>query len=226
MKRYARRRGCRRCRRRGGAAAMAAAPAALPPWLHAPAPPETSAGNLLRPSDRADGRRPSHPDRRVRRARARALAARHAGTPAAAITARYRSRAPRATRRSDISAAMRTIGPKPTARRWPRRCWLCSRCRASHRCSRRQPRRGLDRRPAGSTGQPPALVSGQIDRLVVTPRRGPDRRLQDQPRPARDRGRGAAGLCPPARALPRGAGASFIPERRSAPRCSGPKRLN
>ncbi len=33
-------------------------------------------------------------------------------------------------------------------------------------------------------GQPPALVSGQIDRLVVTERRGFDRRLQDQPRPA------------------------------------------
>ena len=32
-------------------------------------------------------------------------------------------------------------------------------------------------------GRPPALVSGQIDRLVVTPERGPDRRLQDQPAP-------------------------------------------
>ena len=42
-------------------------------------------------------------------------------------------------------------------------------------------------------GRPPALVSGQIDRLVVTPERGPDRRFQDQPRPA-----GAAAEAPAA----------------------------
>ena len=40
---------------------------------------------------------------------------------------------------------------------------LCAGIRA------RQPGRGLDRRAAGAAGRPPALVSGQIDRLVVTP---------------------------------------------------------
>ena len=60
-------------------------------------------------------------------------------------------------------------------------------------------------------GRPPALVSGQIDRLVVTPRRGPDRRFQDQPCPAEPAAEAPAGLCPPARAVPGGAAASFIP---------------
>ena len=60
-------------------------------------------------------------------------------------------------------------------------------------------------------GRPPALVSGQIDRLVVTAERGPDRRLQDQPRPAGRRGRGSRGLYPPARALPRGAAKTLSP---------------
>jgi ATP-dependent helicase/nuclease subunit A len=43
------------------------------------------------------------------------------------------------------------------------------------------------------------------------PRRGPDRRLQDQPRPAGSRRRGASDLRPPARALPRGAAEALSP---------------
>ena len=60
-------------------------------------------------------------------------------------------------------------------------------------------------------GRPPALVSGQIDRLVVTDGRGPDRRFQDQSGPAADGRRGAAGLRPPARALPGGPAQALSP---------------
>ena len=56
--------------------------------------------------------------------------------------------------------------------------------------------------------------------------RGPDRRFQDQPRPAEPARRGPEGLCPPARAVPGGIGASFIPSCQSGPHCFGPKPLN
>ena len=84
------------------------------------------------------------------------------------------------------------------------------------------------RSPDGWSGRDgPAGAGFRADRPAGgDAERGPDRRLQDQPRPAEAGGRGAAGLCPPARALPRGAGQSFIPSGRSAPRCFGPKPLN
>ena len=54
--------------------------------------------------------------------------------------------------------------------------------------------------------------------------RGVDRRLQDQPAGAGLAGRGAAGLCPAARALSRAAASRFIPAARSRPRCCSPRR--
>ena len=88
----------------------------------------------------------------------------------------------------------------------------------------RQPRRSLDRRAAGAAGRP-AGAGIRADRPPGGHgKRGPDRRFQDQPRPAepaRTRRRGAmsassrcTGRCWP----------SFIPSCRSAPRCFGPKR--
>ena len=75
----------------------------------------------------------------------------------------------------------------------------------------RQPRRSLDRRPAGAAGRP----AGAGIRADRPPRghgkRGPDRRFQDQPRPAEPARRGAEGLCPPARAVPGGARQALSP---------------
>ena len=66
-------------------------------------------------------------------------------------------------------------------------------------------------------GRPPALVSGQIDRLVVTPAEVliVDYKTNHAPpgRPAE----APAGLCPPARALPRGAAEALSP-------AAGPRR--
>ena len=46
--------------------------------------------------------------------------------------------------------------------------WRCSTIRVSPPCSRRQPRRGADRRPRWSPARQPLAVAGQVDRLVVT----------------------------------------------------------
>ena len=80
---------------------------------------------------------------------------------------------------------------------------------------RRQPRRGA-RSSAGCSSRAACrlLVSGQIDRLVVTRRRGADRRFQDQPRPRRvDESEVPVSLSPAARAVPRGARAALSPAK-------------
>ncbi len=74
-------------------------------------------------------------------------------------------------------------------------------------------------------GRPPALVSGQIDRLVVTPDEVliVDYKTNHAPPSAPPRRR------PPMSASLRSTGRCWrklYPQRRSAPRCFGPKRLN
>ena len=132
-----------------------------------------------------------------------------------------------AMRRCVISPATPATGPRPTARRWRRTMLaLIADPRFARGVCARQPGRGLDRRTAGAAGTAARAGFGADRPAGGDPSRGPDRRLQDQPRPAGRRGRGARGLCPPARALPGGAAESFIPSCRSAPRCFGPKPLN
>ena len=63
-------------------------------------------------------------------------------------------------------------------------------------------------------GKPPALVSGQIDRLVVTAHEISDRGFQDQPGSAGRRCGGPFGLYPPARALSRRAREALSPTAR------------
>ena len=63
-------------------------------------------------------------------------------------------------------------------------------------------------------GRPPALVSGQIDRLVVTPNEVLIVDFKTNHAPPDGRRRGAAGLCPPARAVPGGVVATLSPARR------------
>ncbi len=189
-------------------------------------PPPSS---LLRPSDPAEDDRPSRPDGRIRsQLRAPRAAARHAGAPAAAIPARHRRASAAATprwhylarnadgldRRRPRDAGGKRAGPD----RGPRasRAVFAAGSRAEVSIV------GRLERP----GRPPALVSGPDRPAGGERQRGPDRRFQDQPRPADS--------CRPRRpqayvrqlALYRAVLRSFIPTCRSAPRCSGPKRLN
>ena len=203
----------------GAAAASpaATAPTALPSWLRAEAAPETFAGNLLRPSDPVENvaaRLRTGETARVAGAR---LAARYAGAPAAAVPARARHRTP-PRRRDRISRPQRrwldrarAHGPGAVCA-WPDRG---PPFRPGIRA--RQPRRGLDRRTAGAAGTGQSAGFRANRPAGGDPERGPDRRLQDQPRPAEAGGRGAFRLCPPARALPRGARQTLSP-------ASGPRR--
>src|SRR6185437_13875163 len=137
-------------------------------------------------------------------ARAR-LAARYSGPPVAAILAGIRYRTP--WRRGDrISRPQRrgldrgrAHGAGPAGTRPGRGPPFWSGIRT------RQPPRGLDRRAAGAarSGQGAGFRANRP--AGGDPERGPDRRLQDQPRPAQAGGRRSVRLCPPTRALPRGA---------------------
>ena len=69
-------------------------------------------------------RRPSGPNRRIARAARPRAAARHAGASAAAIAARPRPATAAARPRWAISPAMPPTGPRPSARRWRKACWL------------------------------------------------------------------------------------------------------
>ena len=143
-------------------------------------------------------------------ARARA-AARHAGAPAAAIPARRRSRAP-PRRGAEI--------PRPQCRRLDRgdREALAevvlaligdARFRAGIWRRAAAPR---SRSSAGWSGRDGAgLVSGQIDRLVVSESEVLIVDFKTNHAPPRAAGRGAQGLCPPACALPRGAWEALSP---------------
>ena len=159
----------------------------------------------------------SAPARSMRVARAR-LAARHAGAPAAAILARAQPPNAAATPRWDISPAMPTAGPRTSARRWRRLVLGLI----------EDPRFGPVFAPGSRAevsivgrlerpGQATALVSGQIDRLVVTPGEVLIVDYKTNHAPPQAGGRGACRLCPPARALPRGA-------RQALSRAAGPRR--
>ena len=179
----------------GAAAAPAATSAvALPSWLLTAG----AAGAASRqPAAAVRSRRRTKAIRvRTRRiadaARARA-AARHAGAPAAAIAARHRRRAPPRRPRWPISPAMPTAGPRTSAQALAETMLALiadAALRAGIRA--RQPRRGLDRRAAGAAGTA-AGAGFRADRPAGgDAKRGPDRRLQDQSRPAERRRRGAA----------------------------------
>ena len=74
-------------------------------------------------------------------------------------------------------------------------------------------------------GRPPALVSGQIDRLVVTPEEVLIVDYKTNHAPPAAAAEAPRGLCPPARALPGGAAQALSRSGRSAPRYFGPKPL-
>ena len=217
--------GCRarRWRRR---AHRAAAPIALPSWLRRPAPPETSADSLLRPSDPA-----ADDSHQVRTGESLTLRARalQRGT----LVHRLLQSLPDIAAERRREAALGYLARNADGWTEDERSALAEGVLALIADPRFAPVFAPGSRAEVSIvgrlerpGRPPALVSGQIDRLVVTPERGPDRRFQDQPRPAEPAAEAPAGLCPPARAVPGGAAPSFIPSGRSAPRCSGPKPLN
>ena len=220
-------RGCHGAHNHGRCCRRAAAGPSCRHGCSRPRQPEAPADNLLRPSDPAADER--HPVRTGESIQLRAQALLR-GTLVHRLLQSLpdvAARSAAATRRCGISPATPATGPTPTAQA------LAERMLALIGDPRFAPVFAPGSRAEVSIagrlerpGRPPALVSGQIDRLVVTAVRGPDRRLQDQPRPAGRRSRGAVGLCPPARAVPGGACASFIPSCRSAPRCSGPKPLN
>ncbi len=207
--------------------AAAAARSALPEWLRTAAP----AGAGHRPPAASvrsrHRRRPSASDQANRSScgRARCCAARWC----TGCCNRCPTLPPRAAamRRCGISPAMPATGPRPSATA------LAEAMLALIADPRFAPVFAPGSRAEVSIagrlerpGRPPALVSGQIDRLVVTADRGPDRRLQDQSCPAGDAGRGAARAMSGSLRSTGRCCRSFIPNCRSAPRCFGPKPLN
>jgi ATP-dependent helicase/nuclease subunit A len=153
----------------GPVATTAAAPIALPSWLTAPAPPEASADSLLRPSDPADD--DSH---RIRTAESLTLRARalKRGTlvhrllqslPDIAVDRRRDAALGYLARNSDgwTEDEQKTLADRVLALIADARFAdvFASGSRAEVSIVGRLAR----------PGRPPALISGQIDRLVVTP---------------------------------------------------------
>ena len=203
----------------------APAPTVLPSWLRAPAPPDAPADNLLRPSDPGEDE-----GQRVRpaesiRERARALqrgslvhrllqslpevATEHGRDAALKYLARNADGWSEADREALADGVLGLIADP----RFGRIFAPGSRAEVAIV--------GRLERP----GRPPALVSGQIDRLVVTPtevlivdfktNHAPPRAPAEVP-PAYVRQLRFIGRCWP----------GFIRAGRSAPRCCGPKHLN
>ena len=153
----------------GAAASAAAAPIALPPWLRAPAAPEASAPGLLRPSDPAD-----HDGHQVRTGesvllRARAL---QRGT----LVHRLLQSLPdiAAERRQDAALAYlaRNAGGWSDQERAALAAQVLGLIDDPRFASVFAPGSRPEVSIVGRlelSGQPKALVSGQIDRLVVTP---------------------------------------------------------
>jgi ATP-dependent helicase/nuclease subunit A len=151
------------------AAPAAAAPTALPPWLLTPAPPEAPTGNLLRPSDPAGDE--EHPIRTGESIELRARALQR-GTlvhrlleslPDIAVDRRRDAALKYLARNADgwTEAEREALAEGLLALLEDRRfaAVFAPGSRAEVSIVGR-----LDR-----PGRPPALVSGQIDRLVVTP---------------------------------------------------------
>ena len=211
VKRYSRPEDVSGCRPAAAAPAAATAPTVLPPWLLTPAPPETSADNLLRPSDPAEERGIALRTGESDRMRARAL---QRGT----LVHRLLQSLPDVAMDRRRDAALKYLARNADGWTEAEREALAESVLALLEDTRFAAVFAPGSRAEVSIvgrldrpGRPPALVSGQIDRLVVTPSGGPDRRLQDQPCPAARPGRGAAGLRPSARALPRGAEEALSP---------------
>ncbi len=197
-------------------------------WLRAPGAARDRRRRPAAPVRSRRCRRPPDTDRRIGAAARPRPAARHAGASPAAIAARHRRRAP-ARRRARLSGPQRRwLERGGAARRWPTRCAGPDRAtRASRRCS--PPAAAPRSRSSGRLerpGQPKALVSGQIDRLVVTPNEVLIVDFKTNHAPPKAAAEAPRGYVRPARAVPGGARASFIPSGRSAPRCFGPKPLN
>ena len=198
--------------------AVATTHPSLPEWLRTAAAPEQINDSRLRPSDPGTDEGKSFRSGESLALRARVSLARHAGAPAAAIAPRARDRAPprrgikipraqrrRLDRRRPRGAGGADAGPD-------RGCAICTGIFG------RKPRRGLDRRTAGTAGAGARPGFGANRPAGDDARRGPDRRLQDQSCPAECRGGSAPDLCPPARALPRGARKALSP-------ITGPRRV-
>ena len=181
--------------------------------------PEAAADSLLRPSDPADGRRPPHPHRRIDRSCA------HAALRRGTLVHRLLQSLPDVAAERRRDAALRYLARNADDWSDAEREALAENGAGP---DRRMPRFAAVFAPGSRAevpivgrlerpGRPPALVSGQIDRLVVTPAEIliVDYKTNHAP-PAR-RGRGAPGLCPPARALPRGAAEALSP-------AAGPRR--
>ena len=145
---------------------------------------------------------------RTRRHRA---AARHDRAPADAVAAGCCRRAPRARRaQAFLARAAKDFAARSATRSLEQVLALLERCALRARCSRRAAAREVP--IVGRLAAAPAelAVTGQVDRLVVTRRRSADRRLQNQsPAAAQPRREVPPCLCPPARALPRGADAAL-----------------
>ena len=174
-----------------------------------------AAGEINRESAATIGsrrwRQPPGADGRIAHAARPRPAARHAGAPAAAIAARYRRRAtPR--RRAGLSRPQRwRLDRGRTAGAGGKHAGPDCGCALRAGVRARKPRRGRNRRAAGPVGRP-AGAGVRADRPPRGHRqRGPDRRFQDQPRPAEPARGGPEGLCPPTRAVPGGARQALSP---------------
>ena len=182
----------------------------MPSLATAPAPPEASPTALLRPSDPADDAQSTHSERRVFQLRAHALLR---GTLVHRLLQSLPDVAPDRRREAALKYLARNAAgwTEAIAKRWPQvaRPDRGSRFAAVFAAGSRAEVSiaGRLERP----GRPPALVSGQIDRLVVTPSEVLIVDYKTNYAPPRAVGRGAAGLCPPARALSRGAGEALSP---------------
>ncbi|WP_407149471.1 double-strand break repair helicase AddA [Bradyrhizobium sp. ORS 86] len=154
----------------GAAASVAVAPTVLPPWLRAPAAPEASASGLLRPSDPAEG--DGHHVRSGESvvARARAL---QRGT----LVHRLLQSLPDVAIERRREAAFGYLARNADGWSEEERTALAGQVLALIADPRFAAVFGPGSRAEvsivgrlGRPGQPKALVSGQIDRLVVTPK--------------------------------------------------------
>jgi ATP-dependent helicase/nuclease subunit A len=168
VKRYARREDASPAT--GSAAAPAAAASvALPAWLRTPAAPETAADILLRPSERTDDEGVRAPPGEAAEARARAL-------QRGSLVHRLLQSLPELMPEQRREAALRYLRRSAGAWTDDEREALVAEALALIEAPRFAALFAPGSRPEVSIagrlerpGRPPALVSGQIDRLVVTP---------------------------------------------------------
>ena len=189
----------------------ASTPPSLPEWLHTAAPPEQIIDRRLRPSDSGMDQGKTFRTGESFALRARALLR---GT----LVHRLLQSLPdiAIARRRDGRAGVSYPQCRPVDGRRPRgaRCGGAYLDRGPALCGgirRRQPGRGGHRRTAGSAWEPAGAGFGPDRPAGGDAGRSPDRRLQDQPCPAPACGRGACGLCPPARALSCGVAEALSP---------------